>query len=142
MVGPVNEELKAIATALGLSKHIQWIGEIAYAEVASQMQTSDALLLFSRYENQPCVILEALCCGLPVLSTNVGGIAEVLNDSNGVLVETEDTNAMAAAIVKMIIEYNRYDRRKISENAIALYNYNSIGTQLIEVYDSLFSQSQ
>jgi glycosyltransferase involved in cell wall biosynthesis len=43
---------------------------------------ADAFILFSRHENFPCVVIEALCCGLPVVASNVGGIAEAVDETN------------------------------------------------------------
>ncbi|MEI9946542.1 MAG: glycosyltransferase [Chitinophagaceae bacterium] len=65
IVGPASEQFKRKAMSLGLATVIKFTGEIPYTEVAKQMQEAAVLILFSRYENFPCVIVEALCCGLP-----------------------------------------------------------------------------
>jgi glycosyltransferase involved in cell wall biosynthesis len=90
--------------------------------------------MFSRFENLPCVLLEALCCGLPVISTNVGGIAEAVNDENGILIESENIPALANAMQKMIDEYHRYNHEKIAAEASAKYNYTKVGEQIAAFY--------
>lgn len=66
------------------------------------MQAADCLLLTSHNEGLPNVILEAISCGLPVVATNVGGIAEGLSQSDrGRLVDTRDPGAIAAAMEAM-----------------------------------------
>lgn len=89
-------------------------GEVGYKEVATELQQANALLMFSRFENSPCSIIEALCCGLPVIATNVGGIAELVNDTNGLLVDSSDKEGLQKAMGKMMTEYGQYDRKKNS----------------------------
>jgi len=85
MVGPAGQALKDMSAQLGLGAYVDWKGEIPYTAVAGEMKQASALVLFSRYENLPCVILEAQCCGLPVIATRTGGIAEVVDEKTGYL---------------------------------------------------------
>lgn len=138
MVGNDDQRLIAMANALGLfNKEVFFKPPIAYANVSQEMQQSSALLLFSRIENLPCVILEALCCGLPVVSSNVGGIKEVVHAENGLLVESENITALAQAMITMMENYERYDRVSIAQNASALFNYNNVGKSYAAVYASM-----
>ena len=109
-------------------------GLIPYKEVAREVQLADLLVLFSRYENLPCVILEAHCCGVPVVSTNVGGIAEVINERNGRLVPSEDQTALYNAISDIIEQKITFDSMEIAAQARATYNYDKIGKGFIEAY--------
>ena len=65
------------------------------------MRNADALILFSNFENFPCVIPEAWASGIPVISTDVGGIAEHLTSERGILVRRGDEAALTSAIVSM-----------------------------------------
>ena len=112
---------------------------VSYPEVANQMQQSSALLMFSRFENLPCVILEALCCGLPVISTRVGGIAEVIDDGNGLLVNNEDVEGLANAMKKMIDDYSVYNRSQIAEGAAKKYSYTIVGAKYNEWYKKIIT---
>ena len=64
--------------AQGLEGRIVFTGPLGMDEVVKHMQTHDVLVLNSRRENFPCVIAEAWACGIPVMSTDVGGIREHL----------------------------------------------------------------
>ena len=64
--------------AQGLEGRIVFAGPLGTDEVVKHMQTHDVLMLNSRRENFPCVIAEAWACGIPVMSTDVGGIREHL----------------------------------------------------------------
>ena len=63
----------------GLSERIAFTGPLGADDVVKHMQTHDVLALNSRRENFPCVIPEAWACGIPVMSTDVGGIREHLS---------------------------------------------------------------
>lgn len=122
-----------------LKGRVYFIAAVSYEEVARQMQQASALILFSRFENLPCVILEALCCGLPVISSRVGGIAEVLNEVNGIMVESENTVQLAHAMKKMIDNEHFYNRAMISEEATKKFNYNVVGKQITGQYELVLS---
>jgi glycosyltransferase involved in cell wall biosynthesis len=92
------------------------------------------LLLFSNYENFPCVIPEAWSCGIPVLSTNVGGIAEFMNTGNGVLIEPYDMEAFSCELERMLNNLEKFDNRKIRDFARDHFSYKVIGAQFVEVY--------
>ncbi len=70
-----------------LENNIFTFGELTEPGVAEKMRQSDYFVLFSNRENQPCVINESFSCGLPVISTRVGGVAEFFPDNFGILIE-------------------------------------------------------
>lgn len=141
MVGPVPAGIMGFAKSLGLEQIVQFTGSVHYDEVARILRTADALVLFSRYENLPCVILESLCCAVPVISTKVGGIAEVISAQNGILVVNEDEAALLEALENMYVNQGRYNRADIAEKAKALFSYASVGRQLNQIYERLLQDA-
>jgi glycosyltransferase involved in cell wall biosynthesis len=140
IVGKINDKIYKLAENTGLlNKSIFFTGEVSYAEVARQMQQAKSLILFSRIENMPCVILEALCCGLPVIASDVGGISEVINDSNGILIQSEDETALQNVMLSMIDQYQNYDRKNIADIAKQKFSYEVIGKQFNELYQQAVS---
>lgn len=142
MIGPASEALKDLSRKKGLADRIHWAGEVSYAEVAAYMQKSHALVLFSRYENQPCVILEALCCGLPVVTTRVGGIAEVIDASNGLFATSEQVNTLVEALDQLMKNYATFDVAQISNHATAAYNYSVVGKKIKQTYEDLLASKK
>jgi glycosyltransferase involved in cell wall biosynthesis len=134
IVGPATVKVKEKVASLGLDRVIRFAGEIPYPEVARQMQQASAFILFSRYENFPCVVVEALCSGLPVIATDTGGVSEAVNDTNGLLVQSENEKQLTDAMNKMLNEYQKYDRKAIASNAAAAYSYATIGKAFVDVY--------
>lgn len=142
MVGPYPDDVKKYATALGFTDEaVRFTGAVAYKKVAELLHSSDALVLFSRYENLPCVILEALCCGMPVISTSVGGIAEVIDNENGLLIEPENEKALRKALIAMYTQHENYDLKKIAETAFAKFSYEAVGKQINAVYDEVLGNT-
>lgn len=140
-VGNKTKEWKLKAVKLGIpEKNIQFLGEIAYEKVAEELKKSDALFLYSKSETFSCVTAEALCCGLPVVSSNVGAIPELVNTANGILAEPENAEALANAMLLLKNNYGQFNRKEIAERASAKYNYSIVAEQLLSVYKKVLSK--
>jgi glycosyltransferase involved in cell wall biosynthesis len=113
--GPMEEQIIAEAARLGITERVEILGRKGTADVARYLQASDVLVMSSHNEGVPNVILEALATGIPVVSTNVGGIHEVVNaDHLGRLVPPGDSGALATALRDVL-------ERKNSSAEIARY---------------------
>ena len=138
MIGNEDRALIKIAKDNHLLNNVVFFkAAVPYKTVAKEMQESAALLLFSRFENLPCVILEALCCGLPVISSRVGGIAEVIDETNGLLVDSENIEQLVNAMQQMIDRYEVYDKAVIADKAKKLFNYATVGNQYFSLYKNM-----
>ena len=140
-IGPASTADLRLAGEIGLSNQIAWKGTLRYTDVANEMQQADALIHFSKYENLPCVVNEALCCGLPVFSSNVGGIGELINSSNGILVEEGDVDALANALYSFLQNASLYNREAISAKAVQQFQYRTIGKEIVELYEKVVKKS-
>lgn len=96
--GPEEASLKALAEERKISDKIDYAGYVDNVE--DYLKTADVFLLSSHYEAQPLSALEAMAAGLPVISTDVGGIRDIVTD-NGILVPPDDAEAMAHAMVQL-----------------------------------------
>jgi glycosyltransferase involved in cell wall biosynthesis len=127
LIGPYSAEIEAMVNNHAVLKNItHFTGNIPYPAVAAHVREADVMVLYSRYENLPCVILEALCCGVPVIATNVGGIREVINEKNGILVKSEQEDTLKNAILQMLVTSKNYDRFAIAKDAMAKYSYEAM----------------
>jgi len=98
--GPWSPYEKLIAELNIPQANIAFFGEKKWSEIAELMQQSHCLLMFSNYENLPCVIVEALASGMFVISTNAGGIAEHINNERGTLISIGEESELVHAILK------------------------------------------
>lgn len=115
-------------------KNIDFTGFVYGKEVVDAIREAKALVMFSNYENQPVVITESLSLGVPVIATTVGGIPEMIDDTNGILVRPKDIEALADAIARVITEEVFFDRDKIKEEAAQKFKSEIIAQQFIEFY--------
>ena len=140
IAGPIGPDLIQVIDMLNLASLVAYTGEITYPEVASQMQRASALVMFSRHENFPCVIIEALCCGLPCIATKVGGVPEAVDNNNGIIVESENEAQLVEAMNKMMNEYSGFDKLKIAEDAQRKFSYSAVGNQFYELYKEVLKR--
>lgn len=135
-----NEFLKDLSNSLNLTdSFVKFCGKKDYNEVAEYMSGSTFLVLFSNYENLPCVIVEAFASGLPVLSTDVGGIREHLDDKKGILIEKGDEKALFDKMNYLLDNYQDYDKVLIHDYAISNFSYKKIGQEYHKIYQSILN---
>jgi len=132
------------ASDLGLTDAVRFHGPAGTEDVADAMRQADGFVLFSRYENLPCVLLEAWSTGLPVLATNVGGVGEHLGQRPelGVLLDSEDEAALTAAIC----DWSARKKRGEGADAAAIAGYAgeqfteaAVGAAIVEAYRSVLA---
>lgn len=124
------EPYQSLIDELGIQSRIEFKGKKSINEVAKIMKQCQAFVLSSNYENMPCVIEEALCCGLPVVSTSVGGIEEIVNNRNGFLVPKQNAVALSKAMDELVIDYLKFNREEIAKQAIAKFGKKAVLCQM------------
>lgn len=111
--GKMKAAIQAMAKKCNVAGRLRFTGPQTSAEIANWMGAADMLCISSRAEGLPNVLLEALASGLPVVSTEVGGIGEVLRAPDfGRLVPEGDLAALSQAIAAQL--GSRADRGKIA----------------------------
>ena len=137
--GTKRAEYEELATRLGLDGIVTFHGLLTKPELAGLMRSARLFVLGSRYENNPCVVLEALASGLPVVATRVGGVPELLDETNGVLVEPGEPERLASGIAEAL--ERSFDRNQIALRARERYGRDRVGAQLAEVYEECLNRS-
>jgi glycosyltransferase involved in cell wall biosynthesis len=103
--GPQEEELRALAESMGIASRVRWHGIVEGA--GRLLPAFDVFALSSRTEGTPMVLLEAMAAGVPVVTTSVGGIPDVVSEKEAALVPSEDPRALGEAIQAILTEKGR-----------------------------------
>ncbi len=102
----------------GLQKSVKLLGRLPKNETLSYIKASDVFVLNTGYEGLPHTVLEAMSCGTPVITTNVCGNPEAVEDGRtGLLVEYNNKEQIKGAILKLLQDKNLAD--KLTANAKA-----------------------
>jgi glycosyltransferase involved in cell wall biosynthesis len=133
--------LESYAKDLGiLGKPVIFEGLKEGNELKEIYAQADFMLMFSNYETMSVVIAEGLSAGLPVVSTNVGGIPEVVSNDKGILIEPNDEVELENAINTMLDNYINYDKLKLRQFAIDHYSIDIIGNSFYEIYQQILKK--
>ncbi|MFF2886849.1 glycosyltransferase family 4 protein [Paenibacillus sp. NPDC057967] len=136
--GPIREELEELALKLDLYDDIIFYGYMLHPE--EFMPFFDVFVLPSRAEAFGSVFAEAALCWLALVGTNVGGIAEQIEDGvNGLLVPPEDPGALADALEKVVVDPTyRYNLARSGwDKAKKAYSLQRVISQLKKVYNEV-----
>lgn len=115
-------------------KNAKSIEEIPNYEVANYIKNSNVFVMFSNFENLPCVILESFACGVPVISTNVGGINEYFPDNFGFLIPPNDEIKLENAILKISKSELNIDKQRMNSYAKNYFGINTIANSFSKIY--------
>ncbi|NOR87319.1 MAG: glycosyltransferase [Bacteroidales bacterium] len=128
-------QMKKLAAELSIpNTNIEFTGLLEKETLVNEFICADFMIINSHYENMPVVINEAFACGLPVLSTNVGGISEHLNNSRGRLISPNMEAKLIEQFNWMLDHSHEFDSKAIREYAQAKFSYKGVAEILNKVY--------
>ena len=132
--GPDEEYLKISIKLLGLENSIKLLGALNSNEIKNELLFAKVFLLPSISEGISNAVLEAMALGIPVVSTSVGGMAEVIkNGENGILIQPFSVESIVQGVSKLLD--SKILRDKIRENAIDTIHNNFNLDRLVKVFD-------
>ncbi|MGJ3236238.1 glycosyltransferase family 4 protein [Marivirga sp.] len=135
--GPLRNQLEEQAKNLGIDQNIKFWGY--QNKAVAYIKAADIMVMPSKIEGLPGVILEALSCGKPVIVSAVGGIPEVVhNDQNGYVVKDFDKAAYVAKVKKVLNNQNL--RKKMSQNAQKLIQEEFLMPKIAKHFESIYKE--
>jgi glycosyltransferase involved in cell wall biosynthesis len=136
--GPDLGKMKSYASELALPENlVVFPGLKEGNELVTEYGNADFSVLSSRFETFGSVIIESLSCGTPVLATDSGIAAEVIDETNGEIVKPGDPAKMAAALDRMLDKCRSFDRNIVRRSVEGKFSPERITAQLREIYGSV-----
>jgi glycosyltransferase involved in cell wall biosynthesis len=103
--GGVRTQLEQQVQTLGLQKHVRFLGHVSSEDLKLSLSVADVFVLATANEGWANVFLEAMACGLPVITTDVGGNAEVVNhDGLGIIVPFGDESLLEKGLTEALLK--------------------------------------
>lgn len=101
-VGPLRQQLEGVASSLGIANRVIFQGGQPHAELVNWFRSAHVVVLPSRAEGVPNVLLESMACAVPFVASDVGGIGEIADYNSCILVPPGDASALADGIEKVM----------------------------------------
>jgi glycosyltransferase involved in cell wall biosynthesis len=133
--GPERASLEELARDLKL-RNTEFLGRVAHDKIIDLYDSADVFLNGSEIDNQPLSILEAFACGLPVVTTDAGGIPYmVAAERNALVVARGDFEKLAAAVIRLFEEPGLAEKLiKAGREECRKYDWQTVRSQWLELY--------
>lgn len=137
--GPQEMKLRRLSRSLGVEDATYFLGSVPFEDLKKLYATSDLFVFHSRWEGQGLVILEAMASGTPCVSSNVGGVREmILEGIDGYYVEVGDTEGMAKRIVELLKDPDR--RSEMARRGMERIRKEWSWQRIAERYDVIYRE--
>ncbi|HSZ25105.1 MAG TPA: glycosyltransferase [Cytophagaceae bacterium] len=140
--GEDEAKIKAIIKNNQLEGYIDFIGYIPNDNLPMYYASCSFMIMFSRFEIQPTVLLEAMACGKPVIAPDVGGISEVIHPHNGLLIKPEDDADLIDKTDRMLDTYTHYNPHEIRNYIVKKFSNEEVGRTFFDIYTHLLKSEK
>lgn len=132
--GELRAQLESQSADLHL-RNVHFLGHHSQPKIAPLLDVADVSIVPSRVEPFGLVAVEALACGTPVVATNAGGLADFVDERVGWLVEVDDPNQLAAAVIEAIKSDAKLDKGPVAARyAREHFSWSQKVDEMIDVY--------
>ena len=133
--GPLETNLKIEVVELGVQKNVIFLGP--RSDIPELLKLFDCYVMASLSEGLPMILLEAMAAKCPIVSTNVGGIPDLLkHNQSALLVPPKDPQLLATALINLLS--NSFKKEAIAENAYRVFFKNYTADSMAKQYEALY----
>lgn len=116
--GKLLQSCEETSNRLGIANHVKFLGHRSRSELAKFLNASNAFLMTSRAEGTPVALIEALMCGLPVVTTAISGVRDIVVDGyNGFVANKRDPSEIARLLKEVLRR-----EREMAQNSLNIAN--------------------
>jgi len=135
--GVLRSNLVNLANKLGISEKVTFVGSKNREKIPLWLNIADILVLPSLKEGFPTVLPEAIACGVPVVSTKIYGIPEIISDEVGILVPPANHKALAEAIIRAFkIDWDKNRFKEIAQK----YSLEFLAEKMLKIYKDIINE--
>ena len=135
--GPLKDSLISLTKKLQINHYVSFSGHLSRSPIQKKIISSDAIVSSSSFESFGVVLLEAISCGKPIVSTSSGGPNFIVSDINGLLTPPGDPLKLADAMIKVQNNINIYDQFKIKNDFLERFGENIFVDKMKLLYAEL-----
>jgi glycosyltransferase involved in cell wall biosynthesis len=131
-------------SSLDLTDNIDIVGSVDNARMLHEIATARAVVLFSRQENAPTIIAQAMAAGKPVVASRVGGVPEMVDDGvTGFLVESEDEVTLADRLARVLVDEPLCERMGRAGHGVAQTRFRpeTVAEMTVQAYRKALERS-
>ena len=140
--GEEKRKLSEKIQFLNLENKVKLTGHLSKLQILEKLQESDCLVHTSYFETFGVVLIEAMSCGIPFISTKSGGPEDIYEEKVGYLIEAGNVEALSEAMVKFIQQKNTFSQSELRSIAFNKYGRKPIFDKLIKIYSKTISTYQ
>jgi glycosyltransferase involved in cell wall biosynthesis len=137
--GNLTAELKRLTEKVGVATCVNFLGRISTDKMPALYRDNDIFIMSSAHEGMSNAMLEAMACGLPIVTTRCEGVDELIGD-NGIVVEHPSPDSMAEAIKSLADDPVRYEKmRDASVSRAKQFTWSRVANQYLECYQTVIN---
>lgn len=135
--GPEREMIENYIRTENRQCQIYLKGKIERDKILAEYQNADCFIHASKIETFGVVYIEAMACGLPIITCKNGGSDTLINASNGVLIENATVDGFATALSNFVAGQYDFNRKRIQTDCRNKYSESSVVKQLLERFEDI-----
>lgn len=135
--GNLKKKFEDVVSKNGLREKVVFLGQKSREEIPYWFGLSDVLCLPSIREGCPTVVLESLASGRPVVASRVGGIPELINESNGILFEPRNSDSLSKAL-HLALEKEWNDKQ--IQDTVGIYTWENIANTFSGIFQDVLKK--
>jgi glycosyltransferase involved in cell wall biosynthesis len=135
--GPLRADMEALAESLKVADRVRFTGWVTQSQVRDYLQRADVFVLPSLMEGLSIALLQAMACGLPVITSDAVGNRDIVhNGQNGYVVPAGDVEACVGALVNLVEDRDSRQRMgQCSRQLVKRYDWHAIGRQYLQLLE-------
>jgi len=138
--GNLMAKLKTLAQKLTVAERVKFMGRVPAEQMPQLYRDNDIFIMSSAHEGMSNAMLEAMACGLPIVTTRCEGTEELVSD-NGIVVERDDANDIAAAVKRLVRDEQTYERMAAAARERAkLFSWPWVAQRYLDCYREVKKQ--